>query len=162
MKLIKFIFIPLLCYCNVSFAEEDLIIKKNRDIFEKMPLISLQPMLNFCREEQPQLNVELEKAYSVAKVKLVNAAKNVKYNGISPLQQKEIDQPVDAAFKHELQKMLEIMSISIRKVDAEKYCPSLIDRLNNFDQAEFQRTVEMQYSHYIDRATQKKKALSQE
>ncbi len=69
-----------------------------------MPLISLQPMLNFCREEQPQLNVELEKAYSVAKVKLVNAAKNVKYNGISPLQQKEIDQPVDAAFKHELQK----------------------------------------------------------
>ena len=104
MKIIKFLIFCLLGYSNISLANEDLNMRTNRDVFEKMPLISLQPMLNFCREEQPQLNVELEKAYSVAKVKLVNAAKNVKYNGISPLQQKEIDQPVDAAFKHELQK----------------------------------------------------------
>ena len=161
MKIIKFLIFCLLGYSNISLANEDLNMRTNRDVFEKMPLISLQPMLNFCREEQPQLNVELEKAYSVAKVKLVNAAKNVKYNGISPLQQKEIDQPVDAAFKHELQKMLEIMSISIRKVDAEKYCPFLIKRLNHFDEAEFQRMVEMQYFDYMNRAAQKK-ARSQE
>lgn len=90
-----------------------------------MPLISLQPMLNFCREEQQQLNVELEKAYSVAKVKLVNVAKNVKYNEISSLQQKEI---VDPVFKYELQKMLELMSASIQKVDVEGCYSSLIER----------------------------------
>lgn len=53
------------------------------------------------------------------------------------------------------------MSSSMRTVNAEKYCPFLIKRLNHFDEAEFQRMVEMQYFDYMNRATQKK-ARSQE
>ena len=44
----------------------------------------------------------------------------------------------------------------MRKVNAEKYCPFLIEKLSNIDQAEFQRNVEMQYLDYMNRAAQKK------
>jgi len=38
--------------------------------------------------------------------------------------------------------MLDEMSSSIRKVNTKKYCPFLIERLNHFDEAEFQRMLE--------------------
>jgi hypothetical protein len=38
--------------------------------------------------------------------------------------------------------MLDEMSSSIRKVNTEKYWPFLIERLNHFDEAEFQRMLE--------------------
>ena len=164
MKIIKFLIFCLLGYSNISLANEDLNMRTNRDVFEKMPLISLQPMLNFCREKQPQLNVELEQAYLAVKQKLLNTAKvgkDIKYNGVSIFQETEMDQPIDPTFKQEIQNMLEVMSSSMRTVNAEKYCPFLIKRLNQFDEAEFQRMVEMQYFDYMNRATQKK-ARSQE
>jgi hypothetical protein len=49
-----------------------------------------------------------------------------------------MDQPIDPTFKQEIQNMLEVMSSSMRTVNAEKYCPFLIKRLNHFDEAEFQ------------------------
>lgn len=94
MKIIKSLIFCLLGYSNISLANEDLNMRTNRDIFEKMPLISLQPILNFCREKQPQLNVELEQAYSAVKQKLLNTAKvgkDIKYNGVSIFQETEMD-----------------------------------------------------------------------
>lgn len=123
MKIIKFLIFCLLGYSNISFANEDLNMRTNRDIFEKMPLISLQPMLNFCREKQPQLNVELEQAYLAVKQKLLNTAKvgkGIKYNGVSIFQETGMDQLIDPTFKQEIQNMLEVMSSSMRTVNAEK------------------------------------------
>ena len=156
MKIIKFLILGLLGYSNISLANEDLSMSTNRDLFEKMPLISLQPMLNFCREKQPQLNAELEQAYFVAKQKLINIGKDLKYKGVNIFQETEMDQPIDPTFKQEIQNVLEVMSSSMRKVNAEKYCPFLIEKLSNIDQAEFQRNVEMQYLDYMNRAAQKK------
>ena len=64
--------------------------------------MSLQPMLNFCREKQPQMKVELEQAYLVVRQKLLNtvkAGKDIKYNGVSIFQETEMDQSIDPMFK---------------------------------------------------------------
>ncbi|AYA69102.1 hypothetical protein CDG62_12615 [Acinetobacter sp. WCHA55] len=64
--------------------------------------MSLQPMLNFCRENQPQMNVELEQAYSAVKQKLLNTAKvgkDINYNGVSIFQETEMDQSINPMFK---------------------------------------------------------------
>ena len=64
--------------------------------------MSLQLMLNFCRENQPQMNVELEQAYLVVRQKLLNtvkAGKDIKYNGVSIFQETEMDQLIDPMFK---------------------------------------------------------------
>ncbi|OTG65891.1 hypothetical protein [Acinetobacter silvestris] len=54
--------------------------------------------------------------FKIEKVKLVNVAKNVKYNGINLFKKTEINQQVDSVFKQEL---LDIMSTSIQEVDTE-------------------------------------------
>ena len=64
--------------------------------------MSLQPMLSFCRENQPQMKVELEQAYLVVRQKLLNtvkAGKDIKYNGVSIFQETEMDQSIDPMFK---------------------------------------------------------------
>lgn len=64
--------------------------------------MSLQPMLSFCRENQPQMNAEMEQAYSAVKQKLLNTAKagkDIKYNGVSIFQETEMDQSIDPMFK---------------------------------------------------------------
>lgn len=64
----------ILSYSTVCIAD-DLTLRVNRDLIVKMPLLTLQPMLDFCRDQQPQLNSELEQAYTGAKVKVLKAAK---------------------------------------------------------------------------------------
>ncbi|UUS61933.1 MULTISPECIES: hypothetical protein [unclassified Acinetobacter] len=67
MKIKRGFFILFLDLNTVVHAQEDLSLNSNRDVIEKMPLISLQSMLDFCRDRQPQINTELDQAYQAAK-----------------------------------------------------------------------------------------------
>ncbi|MEJ2897909.1 hypothetical protein WAE57_00685 [Acinetobacter sp. NS-4] len=154
MKITKIMVFCAVFLSNYCLAREDLTIHTNRDIFEKMYLITMQPMLNYCRETQPQLNLELETAYAIVSVKLLKAVRTAKLEGLSPIQKKEMDQPVDANFKNALKVMLSAMDQSMRRVDSKIYCPYLISKLNAFDEAEFISAVEAQYRAYIERAKQ--------
>ena len=155
MKIKQGVFILLLGLNTAAHAQEDLSLNSNRDVIEKMPLISLQPMLDFCRDRQPQMNTELDQAYQAAKLKLIAAVQAVRFNGVEPLKAKDVDLPVDAQFKQQLQGMLEGMSKSLQSVNATTFCPAFIERLNHFDQAQFQRIVELQYQKYLEQAQPK-------
>ena len=67
----------LILSCSTVCIADDLTLRVNRDLIVKMPLLTLQPMLDFCRDQQPQLNPELEQAYTGAKVKVLKATKRV-------------------------------------------------------------------------------------
>ncbi|WP_180009353.1 MULTISPECIES: hypothetical protein [unclassified Acinetobacter] len=47
MKIKQGVFILFLGLNTVVHAQEDLSVNSNRDVIEKMPLISLQPMLDY-------------------------------------------------------------------------------------------------------------------
>ncbi|WP_180173647.1 hypothetical protein [Acinetobacter sp. YH01024] len=155
MKIKKGFFILFLGLNTVVHAQEDLSLNSNRDVIEKMPLISLQPMLDFCRDRQPQMNTELDQAYQTAKLKLIAAVQAIRFKGVEPLKAKDIDLSVDAQFKQQLESMLEGMSRSLQSVNATTFCSAFIERLNHFDQAQFQRIVELQYQKYLEQAQPK-------
>ncbi|WP_180116766.1 hypothetical protein [Acinetobacter sp. YH12096] len=47
------------------------------------------------------------------------------------------------------------MSRSLQSVNATTFCPAFIEKLDHFDQAQFQRTVELQYQKYLEQAQPK-------
>lgn len=156
------VFVLMLNIGQLCHAHEDLTLQTNRDILEKMPLLTLQPMLDFCRDKQPQLNVELEQAYAGAKEKVLKAAKegviSVRKQGVATLQEQDLNLPIAADFKQQSQEMLIMMSRSLQQLDAATYCPVLIQRLNQFDQHAFQQTLELQYKAMFERVEAQRKA----
>lgn len=156
------VLILMLSIGQLCHARDDLTLQANRDMLEKMPLLTLQPMLDFCRDKQPQLNAELEQAYAGAQAKVLKAAKeggiSVRKQGIAILQEEELNSPIEADFKQQFQEMLEKMSRSLQQVDAAAYCPVLIQRMQHFDQQAFQKSVEMKYKEILNQAEALKKA----
>lgn len=43
----------LILSCSTVCIAEDLTLRVNRDLIVKMPLLTLQLMLDFCRDQQP-------------------------------------------------------------------------------------------------------------
>ena len=160
MKIIKLMIVPLIFWANSCWAEEDLTFKTNRELFDKMPLLTMQPMLNYCREAQPLLKPELEQAYANAKLKMVQAFKKINLDSDHILQPHEMDQPVSDQIKIEIQEMMTMMDKGIRTMNAEKYCPYLINKLNTLDEVELQNQVERQYEKYVERAKQLQQSSS--
>ena len=135
----------LILSCSTVCIADDLTLRVNRDLIVKMPLLTLQPMLDFCRDQQPQLNPELEQAYTGAKVKVLKAAKEGETSVLNLnhdealFKEEELNSPVDAGVKRQLQEALEMMSRSLQQVDSSIYCPVLIQRLNHLTSTLFSK-----------------------
>jgi hypothetical protein len=158
----------LILSCSTVCIADDLTLRVNRDLIVKMPLLTLQPMLDFCRDQQPQLNPELEQAYTGAKVKVLKAVKEGETSVLNLnhdealFKEEELNSPVDAGVKRQFQEALEMMSRSLQQVDSAIYCPVLIQRLNHFDQHTFQQSVEMKFKQISEQAKAQKKVILSE